>query len=149
MVTGFKCVRIHKSLEIRVKNLVRYCANTITSPGRVKKRTMRKGEHSSLWRSESNCSFCEVKWELGQVTCFYSSVSVRVTRPIVGVRAVTVLQPTCVSLYMANQNQPAFLEHRSIFSATVLWKAHCHIYNRRNQCFKKKKITKSACSDVA
>lgn len=37
-VTGFKRVRIQKSLEIRVKKSVLYCANTITSQGRSKKK---------------------------------------------------------------------------------------------------------------
>lgn len=36
-VGGFKRVRIQKSLEIRVKKSVLYCANTITSQGRGKK----------------------------------------------------------------------------------------------------------------
>lgn len=63
-MTGFKRVRIQKSLEIRVKKSVLYCANTITSQGRREKKTMRKDENVTLWRSELKCSFCEVKVEI-------------------------------------------------------------------------------------
>lgn len=63
-VTGFKRVRIQKSLDIRVKKSVLYCANTITSQGRGERKTMRKDGNVTLWRSELKCSFCEVKVEI-------------------------------------------------------------------------------------
>lgn len=81
VVTGFKCVRIHKSLETWVKKSALHCANTISSHGRGKEQWGRVNILLS-WGLNQNVPSVKSSRKLGQATCFCLPVAARVTRQI-------------------------------------------------------------------
>lgn len=104
------------------------------------------------WRrmKTSKCHSLEVRFKmffllkLGRSTCFCSSVCLcpsQTCRDSVSLLPCSTADTQCFSclyvhgLYLTHQSRHALLEHGSIFSATVLWIAACHIHNRWNGSF--------------